>query len=85
VNKAFGCFHGKGLLSSFDLAGLIRFYLIPTPILAKTSRRASAAAATIQTMLYKGFSNKRAGIIKQYNTSLLRTAIFMSCNSSLLQ
>lgn len=59
--------------------------MIPTPILAKTSRRASATAATIQTMLYNGFSNKRAGIIKQYNTSLLRTAIFMSRNSSLLQ
>lgn len=65
MNKAFGCFHGKGLLSSFDLAVFIRFYLIPTPILAKTSRNASAAAATIQTMLYKGFSNKRAGIPRQ--------------------
>ena len=61
------------------------FYLIPTPILAKTSRSASAAAATIQIMLYNGFSNKRAGIIKQYNISLLRTAIFILRNSSLLQ
>ena len=80
IVKTFFCFQGKDLPSS-----LIWFYLIPTPILAKTSRRASAAAATIQTVLYNGFSNKRGGTIKQYNTSLLRTAIFMSCNSSLLQ